>query len=331
MMQKPVGALLLTLAATPLAASDFQLQWPLDCSLGETCHIQQYVDHGPGPRVQDYQCNPLTYNGHKGTDFVIPFLREVAAGVAIKAAAPGKVLATRNEMPDTYATEENAESLKGRECGNGVVLRHADGWETQYCHMKQGSVRVQKGDQVKAGTQLGEVGLSGKTQFPHLHLSLRHHGEVVDPFAPQGVESCPSSVESEAAHVPGPTLWADPLPYQPGGFLGSGFNTAVPDFRAIKSGDAALSRLSPTAQGLVFWAYAYGGRRADRIRLSITGPTGLFSVHEITLERNQAQFFRASGKRLRNKTWPQGTYQGMAVLMRGEEEIDRITQEILIY
>lgn len=325
MMHKPIGALLLTLAAPPVAASDFQLQWPLDCSLGDNCHIQQYVDHDPGPRAQDYQCSSLTYDGHKGTDFAIPFLRDVAAGVAVRAVAPGVVHGMRDTMPDTYATEKNADRLKGRECGNGVVLRHADGWETQYCHMKQGSVRVQKGDRVEAGAQLGEVGLSGKTQFPHLHLSLRQNGEIVDPFAPQGIDGCDRDTDRNA------TLWADPLPYQPGGFLGSGFNTAVPEFRTIQSGDAAFARLSPTSQGLVFWAYAYGGRRADRIRLSITGPTGLFSVHEITLERDQAQFFRASGKRLRNKAWPQGTYKGQAVLMRGDEEIDRINQEILVY
>ena len=30
---------------------------------------------------------------------------------------------------------------------------------------------------------IAQVGLSGRTQFPHLHLTVRHQGRVVDPFA----------------------------------------------------------------------------------------------------------------------------------------------------
>lgn len=321
-MKWPVVACISTLVAAPAAASEFSLQWPLDCTLGETCHIQQYVDHDPGRGARDYLCNPLSYNGHKGTDIAFPYLSDLEDGAPVRAAAPGIVLGFRNNMPDTYATEENAASLKGRECGNGVVLKHEDGWQTQYCHMKQGSVRVKKGQQVKAGVLLGEVGLSGKTQFPHLHLSVRHNGEVIDPFAPTSLETC--GTEEDAS------LWADPLTYQAGGFLGGGFNAGVPGFRDIKSGRAAWSRLSAKSPGLVFWAYAYGGRKGDRLRLTITGPSGVFSVHEITLERDQAQFFRASGKRLRDESWTQGRYQGQAILLREEEEIDVFNLEIRV-
>lgn len=321
-MHWPTLALVSTLAVAPAAAGEFSLQWPLDCSLGETCHIQQYVDHDPGRGAQDYKCNPLSYDGHKGTDIAFPYLSDIEAGEPVRAAAAGTVLGLRNTMPDTYATASNAESLKGRECGNGVVIKHADGWQTQYCHMKRGSIRVQKGQQVKAGTLLGEVGLSGKTQFPHLHLSVRHNGKVVDPFAVDTPDSCGAETNT--------SLWADPPEYQPGGLLGGGFNTGVPEFADIKAGRAALPRLSAKSPGLVFWAYAYGGRRGDRLRLTITGPRSVFSVHEITLERDQAQFFRASGKRLREESWSIGQYRGQAVLLRDDQEIDQIEMEIRV-
>lgn len=322
-MRWPVLAFLFTLVAAPVAASEFSLQWPVECSLGETCHVQQYVDHDPSRRARDYRCSPLSYDGHKGTDIALPYIADMQRGVNVLAAAPGVVLGRRSSMPDTYATADNAASLKGRECGNGVVLRHADGWETQYCHMKQGSILVKKGQQVEAGTLLGQIGLSGKTQFPHLHLSLRHNGKAVDPFAPANTEeACGTEAQT--------TLWADPVPFQPGGFLGAGFNFQVPGFLDIKSGYAARTKLSAKSSGLVFWAYAYGGRKGDRVRLTITGPTGVFSVHEITLERDQAQFFRASGKRLREKSWPKGPYQGVAILLRGEEEIDRVDQVVRV-
>ncbi|MEP2716005.1 M23 family metallopeptidase [Pseudophaeobacter sp.] len=327
-MRLPLGVCLLSLVTVPAVASDFTLNWPVDCSLGETCHIQQYVDHDPSPGARDYQCRPLSYSGHKGTDIALPYLSDMQEGVAVLAAAPGVVQGLRDVMPDVYSTEENAAALQGRECGNGVVLGHEGGWETQYCHMRQGSIRVEKGQRVAAGTPLGEVGLSGRTQFPHLHLSLRHNGQVVDPFAPLGPEACPAGTDAIAEVTVTNSLWADPIPYQPGGFLGTGFSTHVPEFQAIKSGTAGSQRLTTESPALVFWAYAFGGQKGDRIRLSISGPRGEFSVHEITLERNQAQFFRASGKRLRRESWDYGRYIGLAVLLRGEEEIDRIEQEI---
>jgi hypothetical protein len=325
-MQRPLGAILLSLATAPAVASDFTLHWPLDCRLGESCHIQQYVDHLPGPGSQDYTCQGLTYSGHKGTDIALPYLSDIQAGVTVLAAAPGVVRGIRNTMPDAYASEDNAETVKGRECGNGVVIRHEDGWETQYCHMKQGSVLVQKGQRVEVGTPLGEVGLSGKTQFPHLHLSLRQNGMVVDPFAPEGRPSCDASADPNAAAPD--SLWAETPPYQPGRFLGAGFSAGVPEFQAIKSGAAASVQMSTKSPALVFWAYAFGGQKGDRIRLTISGPRGEFSVHEITLERDQAQFFRASGKRLRRESWDYGRYTALAVLLRDDVEIDRIEEVV---
>lgn len=323
-MKLPVPAFLLTLAAAPVPASELSLQWPVDCTLGETCHIQQYVDRDPGPGAYDYRCQPLSYQGHKGTDIAVPFLSEVQRGIAIRAAADGVVLGARDSMSDAYATEDNADYIKGRECGNGVVLRHEGGWETQYCHMKLGSVRVQTGQRVSAGTQLGEIGLSGKTQFPHLHLSVRRNGKTVDPFAPAEDLTCASQQTDSP-------LWADPPAYVAGAFLGAGFNTQVPSFQSIKSGEAALPSLQDEAPAIVFWAYAFGGQQFDRIRLTLSGPRGELSVHEVALEKNQAQFFRASGKRLRSGTWDQGRYTGTAVLIRDDAEIDRIEQEIIVH
>ena len=33
--------------------------------------------------------------------------------------------------------------------GNSVVVDHADGWQTQYSHMRKGSVRVKRNDRLK--------------------------------------------------------------------------------------------------------------------------------------------------------------------------------------
>ena len=106
------------------------------------------------------------------------------------AAATGMVrgCATAGKMLSVRIAGEG--SVKGRECGNGVVLAHPGGWETQYCHMAKGSVRVKTGETVTAGTVLGLVGMSGDAEFPHLHLAVRHNGEKIDPFAPDAKLGC---------------------------------------------------------------------------------------------------------------------------------------------
>ena len=123
----------LSLAASP-AAGDFLLQFPIDCTLGETCYTQQFVDHDPTAGAANVRCGPLTYDGHKGTDFALPTLADQATGVNVLAAAGSTVLGTRNSLDDVLQVGPNPPDAANRECGNGVVIRHIDGFETQYCH-----------------------------------------------------------------------------------------------------------------------------------------------------------------------------------------------------
>ena len=56
--------------------------------------------------------------------------------------------------------------------GNYVVIDHGNGEFSHLGHLKPGSVRVSVGDKVRAGQQIGEVGTSGSSLFPHLHYEL---------------------------------------------------------------------------------------------------------------------------------------------------------------
>ena len=317
------AAWLLTLmtSALPASAEVFLLGQPIDCILGQDCFIQQYMDHNPGPDATDFTCNGLSYDTHTGTDFGLPSLVAMQAGVAVLAAAAGTVTALRDGMPDTGLSPETAARIDGRECGNGVVIQHEDGWQTQYCHLKQGSVAVRQGQQVAVGDRLGLVGLSGNTAFPHLHLSLRRNGQAVDPFDPDGQITC---------GAPDPqTLWSPPIAYAPGGLLGAGFATAVPDFDTIKAGTAS-EVITPESPALVVWGHAFGGRMADVLRITLSGPEGLITDHSDRLDKEQAQFFRAAGRRMRAGGWPQGTYRALISLWRDGQMIDTqlITMEI---
>ena len=298
----------------------------MDCTLGEDCYIQQYVDHDPGPGAHDFTCGSLSYDGHSGTDIALPTLAAMEEGVRVLAAAAGTVVGVRDEMPDQILTAENRASIQGRECGNRVAIRHGDGWITQYCHLKRGSVLVQDGTYVEAGTPLALVGLSGATQFPHLHISLRKGKELRDPFTP---DLDPNAADSCGA-AGSETHWAQPVPYEAGDFLTAGFADHVPDYGAVTAGTADQSPLPADAPALVFWAMAYGARAGDRMELSILGPKSAPVFHtEVPLEKTQARLFRAGGIRLKDPLKP-GQYSGQARLIRKGKVVGEITHDMTV-
>ncbi|MBR9762471.1 MAG: peptidoglycan DD-metalloendopeptidase family protein [Rhodobacteraceae bacterium] len=318
----PVALLSLLLSAGLLRANedDLRLALPLDCTPGRDCFLQNHVDHDPGPGARDFTCGPLSYDGHRGTDFALPSLAAMQAGVPVRAAAPGRVTGQRDGMIDRRYDPDEEARIDGRDCGNGVVIDHGAGWVTQYCHMRQGSVLVREGQRVETGTMLGLVGLSGRSQFPHLHLSLRKDGKDVDPFAPEGAEGCAPQ---------GAPLWAEPLAYTPGGLISLGFLDAVPTFDAVRAGTADRRSLPRDAPALVLWAFAFGIREGDVLRLEIRAPDGPWTAQDVTLERTQAQLFRATGKRLRQPL-PPGLYTGRAALIRDGEVISQKTGAVQI-
>lgn len=322
MIRAALLALTLVPAAVLPAAGDPVFSAPIACDLGSNCFIQQYVDHDPGKGARDFRCAPLTYDGHKGTDFALRTHNQMRAGVDVIAAAPGTIKATRDGVADRLYSDANAEYVSGRECGNGVVIDHGDGWETQYCHLRKGTIAVRKGAQVKTGTRLGEVGLSGRTQFPHVHMGVRKNGQVIDPFDPDGELTCGTPDAN--------TLWAEPLPYRPGGVLTVGFSDGIPSFDDVRSGRAAESSLSADAPAVVIYGFAFGGQEGDEMRLVLRGPGGVIVDQTETLPKDQAQFFRAVGKRLPGEGWPRGTYAGTVTLSREGRTVNSQSSEIRV-
>ncbi|WP_322864972.1 M23 family metallopeptidase [Aquicoccus sp. G2-2] len=321
-MTRLTAALAFLICASPATAGEApHFAQPVACTIGTDCYIQNYVDADPGPGYHDFQCNALSYDGHKGTDFALYTRADIARGVAVIAAAPGTVLGTRDGMQDGAFLSDPA-SIGKRDCGNGLVIDLGDGWQTQYCHMRKGSIIVKSGQQVAAGTKLGEVGQSGRAAFPHLHLSIRHNGKPVDPFNPTGAATCPA---------PSETLWQAPGPaYLPGGLLASGFSVAMPRYDAIKAGTAAQTTLPPDTEQLTFWSFGFGFRSNDMLKIEVTGPEKFHETHRVLFDKSQAQAFRAFVKRIPGIAWPTGTYYGRATLLRGGNTIaiDEATLEI---
>jgi len=302
--------------ATPACA--FELHLPLRCDLEHVCAIQQYVDHDASGSSKDYRCGSMAYDGHNGTDFRLPSLAMMRSGVDVLAAAAGQITRRRDGVPDELYSEAKKSMVQGQECGNGVVIAHEEGYETQYCHLAAGTIAVKPGDRVDVGRVLGKVGLSGQTQFPHVHLSVRKNGLLVDPFAPDGdITNC-----GERS-----TLWVSDesgqLTYRPGRVLNSGFAGSPVSMESI---DEGLSD-PPTEQSSAIIAYvrSIGLERGDGYRLTVTGPDGaIFADSKLqTLAARKAQLLVFLGRRRPPEGWPLGLYKAEYTVYRDGNQLQR--------
>lgn len=105
-------------------------------------------------------------------------------GEPILAVADGTVVGTRNDLQDQVPGALPANLPLDEADGNFVVLDIGSGFFVNYAHMRPGSVKVKLGDKVRRGDLLGEVGNTGNSQAPHLHL---HVMDGPSPLASNGL------------------------------------------------------------------------------------------------------------------------------------------------
>lgn len=292
------------------------LSLPIACNLGKDCFIQQYVDVDPGDNAKDYRCGKTVYDSHKGSDFRLLSVKAAKANVAVLAAAAGRVKAVRDGMADRLiGSKQDIARLQGQDCGNGVVLDHGKGWETQYCHLKRGSIKVHVGQSVTTGAPLGFVGYSGNAAFAHVHLSVRQGGRIVDPFLGAVI----SGACREDDRLLEKSLWRaelrGQLEYRGSQIIETGFASQPVSPDQAELGD--ISEPAPDGRALVFFARLINMRKGDQLHLTVEGPEG-FEARNMSkpLERNKASYVAFAGKKLRARRWPPGSYSGTVELIR---------------
>ena len=298
--------------AEPRQPINFDL--PIACKFGATCFIQQYFDHDPGPGAKDYRCGVMSNDGHDGVDLRLPTMADQQRGVAVLAAATGIVKAVRDGMADVNMRTAGSAGIDGRECGNGVVIAHDGGWETQYCHMAQRSIRVAVGQKVTKGTVLGLVGLSGATEFPHLHFSVRISGIKVDPFAwdaPPGRCGTGHSLWSQSA--------AQALAYHSPDVINAGFASGPVTITDVESGRTAAAAPARGSSALVVFVRAIGLEKGDILRLALTAPDGSILAQNTAppLDHDKAQWLTYVGKKRIAVDWASGHYLAKYEVRRG--------------
>jgi hypothetical protein len=264
------------------------------------------VDLDPGSGAADFKGGTRSYDGHNGTDIRLRSFDHLRTGVPVLAAADGVVRRVRDGVSDVSVRDLPPGADKGRECGNGIVIDHGEGLQTQYCHLAKGSIKVSQGDRVPAGSELALVGLSGQTEYPHLHFTVRKDGAVVDPFRPDA---------DEAALSPQGPLWS----------ANSGMLEAYKDREVLNIGLTAkpVTMEDVTEHGshmpwpaiqeapaLVGFVQVMGLKVGDVQHLKVLGPEGeqIASTTSEPLAADQAQSLLFTGKRRLQGLWARGTY-----------------------
>ncbi|MEG3617407.1 M23 family metallopeptidase [Magnetovibrio sp. PR-2] len=334
-MKRILGFLLLALTwgvETQAQDQSGGLIQPLKCTLGTDCWIPNYVDLKRGNGVLDYKCLDASYDAepggfHKGTDFALRDMKAVAKGVDVVAAAAGTVIGARDglkdekyhEHGDSHADEGHTHDVKGQECGNGVRIKHDSGLVSQYCHLRQNSVKIKAGQTVEQGDVLGLVGLSGQTAFPHLHFQVSQGEMVLDPFV--GLSRQKSCGAGEKPLWTAETLEA--LPYKPTAIFNTGFSPEEPKRDAMMSGtyqDYETEGFPAKAPVMIAWAEMFRVRPNDRLEIIMHEPGGEVFLHQIApIKAAKAYQYLYVGKRLKGEAWPTGTYKVRFELKSGLE------------
>lgn len=95
---------------------------------------------------------------HNGIDLI------AGQGTPVLATADGVVLEVKRS---------------GKGAGNIVEIGHDGGYRTLYAHLQD--IVVRKGERVKAGRKIANVGMSGNSFAPHLHYEVHRDSLVLDP------------------------------------------------------------------------------------------------------------------------------------------------------
>ncbi|MBS4189718.1 M23 family metallopeptidase [Bacillus sp. FJAT-49705] len=147
-----------------------------------------YVGQGGNQVLMNY------HNSHPAQKYALDILKLNTLGTRAKGLYPkelkkykiyeddlyspcnGKVVNIQNDLPDLPPPKSDPENPEG----NHVTLLCENHDATiLLAHMQKGSIVVSKGEKVKTGQKLGNVGNSGNTSEPHLHIHAEKDGKGV--------------------------------------------------------------------------------------------------------------------------------------------------------
>lgn len=286
-------------------AFDEKILFPLDCVLGKTCWISNLARHYQDGKQVDFRCHKNTYDGHKGTDFALQDLRAMKEGVNVLAPLDGRIRGIRDGMDDVSVRITGKRAVKGKECGNGIVVA-TDMYEFQLCHLKKGSILVKKGEQVTKGQILAQIGLSGNTEYPHLHLSVRKKvGKTMREFDPF------YSLGNGCGMKPEP-IWEDEASLMRAAKTGIVYNYGLAydpvKPKDVRSGAYRSIKYKAKPEFIVGWVDIFSPNKGDKVIIKVrASKIKEFAQKTHEFNRYQARYYLYTGAKLKGKTLPKNT------------------------
>jgi murein DD-endopeptidase MepM/ murein hydrolase activator NlpD len=111
-------------------------------------------------------------------------------GDDVLAVSNATVAAVRDGIAESDSISGNSRHARADAPGNFIVLELAPRRYAFYEHLVPGSIRVQRGQQVKRGDVIGKLGFTGDSTGPHLHF------HVADDVKPLDSEGMPFLIDS---------------------------------------------------------------------------------------------------------------------------------------
>lgn len=149
---------------------------------GETYAIDFVIVDGEAPSRKPYRSSFLRYaaRGLRLEDFY-GFGEPVYAPVGGKVVRAVDGIAERNPVSILGDLDNTIKVTRGFESGlldytaitgNCVIIEYGSGAYCLLAHLRNGSIRVRENQAVQRGDRIGELGHSGNSTIPHLHMQL---------------------------------------------------------------------------------------------------------------------------------------------------------------
>ncbi len=91
------------------------------------------------------------------------------------------IIAHSDGVVEKVVKDCNKNYATGTSFGNYVFIKHNAKYKTRYAHLKYGTVKVNVGDKVKKGQEIGVMGNTGHSLGRHLHFEVWENGVRIDP------------------------------------------------------------------------------------------------------------------------------------------------------
>ncbi len=288
----------LYLLTSTVNAQPGKLLFPLDCELGKSCWISNLPRHHLQGKQLDFRCGPITYDYNVGTDIAIKDIKQMQEGVAVISPMDGIVEFKRDGVRDINVKDIGHKPVQDKECGNEVIISN-DELRVQLCHLKNKSIRVSVGDEIKAGDLIGEVGLSGLTEYPHLHISFHDKSDAIvreiDPFYGSQPD-CGLKPKS---------LWSNPELMERHATTGIVYNYGFAfeniTTERVMSGD--YPHIQPEyPEAFIAFVDIFSVNKGDKLTILILDSSNnIFAKREHKFGKYQARYFLFVGKNLRGE------------------------------